>query len=60
MRIHSNSSWLPELGAARAQATGRAWYLMADTLSGREHLSDDPSPNQHRVIAGVFLPEPPA
>lgn len=56
MRIYSFADALPQIGRARAGATGRAWFLMEDTLSGRTRLTDNPEPGRKEAILTVFSP----
>lgn len=63
MTIYSYANALPEIGRTRAAHTGRAWFLMEDTISGRTRLTDDPNPNKKESIRSVFSPvepEPPS
>jgi hypothetical protein len=59
MTIYSYAEHLPKLGAARAAATGRAWFLVEDTKSGRVRLTDDPLPPSKQRITSVFSPVDP-
>ena len=59
MQIYSYLDYLPKLGAARAAATGRAWFLVQDTANGRTRLTDDPLPARKEVITSVFSPVSP-
>ena len=56
MTIYSTHAFLPALAAARAEATGRAWYLVQDTTTCRVRLTDDPSGDHKAVITQVFSP----
>jgi len=57
MRIYSYLDYLPKLGAARAEATGRAWFMVQDP-EGRTRLTDDPHRAPRERITGVFQPSP--
>lgn len=59
MQIYSYLDHLPKLGAARAAATGRAWFLVEDVRSGRVRLTDDPLPPSKQRITSVFSPVSP-
>ena len=50
----------PAMGKARAEATGRPWFLMQDTRTGRQRMTDDPSASGKEVVMQVFRPTAPA
>lgn len=56
MTIYSTPQFLPALGAARAEATGRTWFLVQDPTTSRSRLTDDPGSDHHLVIAAIFRP----
>jgi len=59
MTIYSYADALAQIGRARAGATGRAWFLMEDVLTGRTRLTDDPEPSRKEAILTVFSPVQP-
>lgn len=56
MTIYSTAEFLELLGNSRAEATGRAWYLVQDTTTSRTRLTDDPSSDHKAVVTQVFSP----
>lgn len=56
MAIIQLNLMLPHVGQARALRDGRAWFLMQDTSSGRNRLTDDPAPASREFIAAVYSP----
>lgn len=56
MTIYAMHDVLPAMGRSRAEATGRAWFLVQDTSSGRQRMTDDPTPTSREVVLQVFAP----
>ncbi len=60
MTIYAMHDVFPEMGRIRAETTGRAWFLMQDTRSGRQRMTDDPMPSSSELVVQVFTPPRPA
>ena len=56
MTIYSSRDIFPEMGRARANATGRCWFLMQDTNNGRQRMTDDPTARRGEMVMQVFKP----
>ena len=55
MSIYARHDLLPMIAEARAQAQGRAWFLVQDTTSGRVRVTDDPG-RKREITLQVFTP----
>jgi hypothetical protein len=56
MSIYAMHDVFPEIGRARADATGRPWFLVQDTRTGRQRMTDDPAAATKEVVMQVFKP----
>ena len=56
MTIYTMHEIFPEMGRARANATGRCWFLMQDTSNGRQRMTDDPTARRGEMVMQVFRP----
>jgi hypothetical protein len=54
--IYTMHDVFPEIGRARAAATGRCWFLMQDTRTGRQRMTDDPLTKKGEMVMQVFRP----
>jgi len=54
--MHDN---FPLIGRARAEATGRCWFLVQDTKTGRQRMTDDPAAATREMVLQVFKPAAP-
>jgi hypothetical protein len=55
--IYAMHDIFPEIGRARASATGRCWFLVQDTRTGRQRMTDDPAAASREVVMQVFKPQ---
>lgn len=56
MSIYARLDVLPAMGRARADATGRAWFLVKDACTGRPRMTDDPAAASKEAVIQVFKP----
>ncbi len=56
MSIYTMHDIFPAMGQARAEATGRPWFLVQDTRTGRQRMTDDPAATTKEVVMQVFKP----
>ena len=56
MSIYARLDVLPAMGRARADATGRAWFLVKDARTGRPRMTDDPTATAKEAVIQVFKP----
>jgi hypothetical protein len=56
MSIYACLDVLPAMGKARADATGRSWFLVKDSRTGRPRMTDDPTALTKEAVVQVFKP----
>jgi predicted ATPase len=56
MSIYARLDALPAMGKARAEATGRSWFLVKDSRTGRPRMTDDPAAASKEAVIQVFKP----
>jgi hypothetical protein len=56
MSIYAMHDVFPAMGRARADATGRHWFLVQDVRTGRQRMTDDLGACTKETVLQVFKP----
>lgn len=56
MSIIDLAVMLPHVGQARAHSQGRPWFLVRDTATGAQRLTDNPGAPSRETILAVYSP----
>ena len=56
MSIYARHDLLPMIAEARAQAQGRAWFLVQNARTGQLRVTDDPAGGRREITLQVFTP----